>query len=148
MALTMAIIIILPLLLTGCSSKEVPTTSLPTQDTPIETTPVQVIDVLSDSAKEIEARLVDTNWTSPAEVRIGNYYPGANAEWSIKIHNGGDIYSKFRVAYSAPSRTSEGYSMPPEEAQYWIIVADSTPMLAPKETKEILVTLAIPKDTV
>ncbi len=93
----------------------------------------------------IEARLADMPWISPAEVEVGNYYPGAIADWSIKVHNGSNSMVKFAVVYRVPDNPREGYDMPPTEAQDWVIIADTTPILSPKETKEILITLAVPE---
>ena len=147
MKILLLAVLILTLVLGGCAPTiETPVIKEPT--TPVPVIPAATTQVLSESEKETEARLVDNNWTSPAEVKIGNYYPGAVAEWKIKIHNGNDIYSKFLIAYSIPIKTREGYSMPPEGVADWVIIADSTPMLAPKETREVLVSLAIPKGIV
>lgn len=38
------------------------------------------------------------------------------------------------------------YEKPPKEAQDWVIIADSTPVLMPEETRDILVVLEMPKD--
>ena len=143
MKILLLAVVVLTLVLGGCKASTVVEAPKVATVSSVATTKV-----LSESEKETEARLVDNNWTSPAEVKIGNYYPGAVAEWKIKIHNGNDIYSKFLIAYSIPIKTREGYSMPPEGVADWVIIADSTPVLAPKETREVLVSLAIPKGIV
>ena len=33
---------------------------------------------------------IDRTWISPGKVNVGNFYPGARAEWYIQIHNGSD----------------------------------------------------------
>ena len=213
------------LFLTGCSG------SIINPVTPSQTTTTSTISTTSTNSTtttkisnidaEAEARLINDNWVSPAEVKIANYYPGAKAEWAIRIHNGNDAeirkeayrvgteanetvvpikvkfpiaaadytkvtvtsdntgetliptayneettevtisgflpevtrvitltytaWTEYLVDYETPNRTREGYSGPQVEAEDWIIIADTTPVLAPKETREILVTLAIPK---
>ena len=84
-------------------------------------------------------------WLSPGKVDIGNYYPGATAEWNITIHNGKPVPAKFSVTYRSPDYTATGYSK--VDAQDWVIVADTTPILAAYETRDILVTLKIPEKT-
>jgi len=88
----------------------------------------------------------DRTWISPGKVNIDNYYAGGKAEYPITIHNGNDSVATFSVAYRYPDRVAEGYSMPIAEAQDWIIIADSTPVLMPKETKDIRITLGMPKN--
>lgn len=166
-----------------------------------------------------ENKLMDNTWMSPAEVDIGNFYPGARAEWEMRIHNGnkfttekysvttdpgettvpiklkqrlqdGNIanvtilasdnsrdkleaigykdgalivqgfspndariivityrfMAQFMVKFSVPSNTKEGFVSATSEAQDWVIIVDATPVLAPKETRNIMVALEIPKD--
>ncbi len=88
----------------------------------------------------------DVTWISPGKVNIGNFYPGARAEYPLSIHNGNDVATSFSVTYRYPDNVQEGYVKPLEEAQDWVIIADSTPVLMPKETKDILIVLAMPKD--
>lgn len=163
----------------------------------------------------------DITWISPGKVEVGNYYPGATAEWTMKVHNGSsermetfkvtteigedsitlplkakvwqedinnisvvsdlesdlinvDSYdygtdnltisgmaddsvriftieyipesTPFSVNYRHPDNVDEGYAKPPDEAQDWVIIADTTPVLAPYETRDILVVLAMPQD--
>ena len=90
--------------------------------------------------------LVDRTWISPGKVQVGNFYPGARAEWTLLVHNGNDIAASFLVTYRYPDHVAEGYAKPMSEVQGWIIIADPTPVIAPKETKEILIVLAMPED--
>lgn len=85
-------------------------------------------------------------WMSPGKVLIGNFYPGARAEYPITIHNGKDIACSFAVSYRYPDHVGDGYVKPILEVQDWVIVADATPVLAPQETRDILVTLEMPED--
>jgi len=94
----------------------------------------------------VEARMFDSSWISPAEVEVGNYYPGARAEWVIRIHNGGNSMSKYNVTYRTPNYPRDGYDMPPDQAKDWVTIEETMPLLGAKETKEILVSLAVPKN--
>jgi len=89
----------------------------------------------------------DRTWISPGKVQVGNFYPGARAEWNITIHNGKDTECSFAVSYRYPDHVGEEYVKPITEAQDWVIIADSTPVLMPRETKDILVVLDMPEES-
>jgi hypothetical protein len=89
---------------------------------------------------------VDRTWISPGKVQVGNFYPGARAEWTLSVHNGKDTTASFLVAYRYPDNVGEGYVKPAKEVQDWVIIADPTPVLAPYETREILIVLEMPED--
>jgi len=88
----------------------------------------------------------NVTWMSPGKVNIGNFYPGARAEYPVTIHNGYDTACSFAVSYRYPDHVADGYVKPILEVQDWVIVADATPVLAPQETRDILVTLEMPED--
>lgn len=88
----------------------------------------------------------DVTWISPGKIQVGNFYPGARAEWNLTIHNGNDTTATFAVTYRYPDHVGEEYAFPTEEVGDWIIIADTAPVIAPKETREILVILAMPED--
>lgn len=90
---------------------------------------------------------VDQTWISPAKVTVGNFYPGARAECELQVHNGNDTQAAFSVSYRYPDNVGDGYVKPPVEAKDWVIVADDSPILAPKETRNILIALDLPKGT-
>lgn len=90
----------------------------------------------------------DVTWISPGKVQVGNFYPGARAEWELSIHNGKDKEARFEVKYRFPDHVGEGYTKPTPETQDWVIIADSTPVLAPKETRNILIALDMPENAV
>lgn len=117
-----------------------------TSDSPAATSPITSNETtnIPTSDPEVEARLVDQTWISPAMVQIANYYPGAEAEWFVRMHNGGEVAAEFLISYREPNQTKEGYTMPPPGAQDWIIIADPAPVLASKETREISIVLAVP----
>jgi len=124
------LLIIGVLLLTGCSLF-IPADNIPTSNTTTDGQPP-----------------VDRTWISPAKVQIGNFYPGARAEWELSVHNGNDATAEFAVVYREPDYVAEGYAEPPIEADSWVVIADSSPVLMPYETREILVALDIPANVV
>jgi len=219
----------------GCTSKiEVPIYT-PTDTTPTDTTitlppvnpsdgDVKTVPFNTQSDSDTEVRLMNQVWVSPAEVKIGNFYSGARAEWNIRLHNGndaspqiemqsvvsgidetsgeikikkplanGDItgviitsdnrndelvvksydpktkslfiegllpdalrvitvnytaWTEFFVSYMVSDTIREGCSIAPIKAKDWVIIEDSSPVLAPKETREIMIVLDIPQDAV
>jgi uncharacterized protein YceK len=133
MKITVAVLIMTILILTGCSPV-VEALSTPTGDIP------------SVSDPDTEVRLMDVDWVTPAQIDIGNYFPGARAEFSLRIHNGGDEVGIYNVCYTEPIDTKAGYTMPPATASSWVTVP-SVVVVQPKETKEIPVILAVPKGT-
>jgi len=88
----------------------------------------------------------DMNWISPGKVIVTNFYPGARAEYPVTIHNGGDTNASFAVRYRYPDHVGEGYVKPIDEVQDWVLVVDTTPILAPRETMDVLITLEMPEN--
>ena len=113
-------------LLTGCSaaSTNSPTPYTPTSDEPPD----------------------NATWISPGKVMVTNFYPGARAEYPLLIHNGNSTTASFNVQYRHPDHVDGAYVKAPAEAQDWVIIVDPTPVLMPRETREILIVLAMPKD--
>lgn len=109
------------------------------------TTPASVNGI---SDPEMEELLYDRTWISPGKVHVGNFYPGAQAEWMLLIHNGKDEITSFAVSYRYPDHVDEDYVKPILGVEDWVIITDPTPVLAPKETREILIVLAMPEDAV
>lgn len=90
--LSTVILAILLLGMAGCA---------PTIQTPVYTAPPSLDktttpDIQSTSApiskvsSDLETKMMNNTWISPAKVEVGNFYPSARAEWSIRIHNGND----------------------------------------------------------
>jgi len=79
-------------------------------------------------------------WITPAKVQISNFYAGARAEYIITVHNGNDEDAEFLIGYV--NREA------PEEAQNWVIVSDMTPILEPRETRDIDIFLVMPDGAV
>lgn len=144
LTIALALIVVLVIGMVGCTTTTPENPVMP--NTPMSPTTSSNPGSVSDP--DVEQRLIDKTWISPAMVQIGNYYPGARAEWSLRLHNGGDTMAEFLVSYRYPDYIKEGYNTAPPEARDWVIITDPTPVLAPKETREILVVLAVPKDVV
>ena len=87
---------------------------------------------------------ITSTWLSPAKVIVGNFYPGARAEWPITIHNGNNYEAQFEISYRVPDNVQEGYARPTVEVADWVIIVDTTPVLAAYQTKEIAVVLDMP----
>ena len=128
-------------------------TTLPVvQEAPVVQAPVTEVKEVEQSSVQyvsvpgMEAKLFDIDWVSPTEVEIGNYYPGARAEWLLRVHNGSDSIAKYDIGYRIPysNNLRDGCQMPPAEAEDWVVITDSTIIIMPKETREVLVVLAIP----
>lgn len=52
--------------------------------------------------------------------------------------------AKYTVYYKEPTTLTAEYSMPPNEAQDWIIIDDSSIVLAPRETREVPIIVEMP----
>jgi hypothetical protein len=91
----------------------------------------------------------NTTWISPGKVTITNYAIGATASYPITIHNGNDVATEFAVKARTPDNISDTtYTLAKDTEISWIIVADNSPVIAPYSSKEVLVTLLVPKGTV
>ena len=90
--------------------------------------------------------LYDKIWISPGKVEVGNFFPGARAEYPITIHNGNDEPTEFSITFQVPGSTAEGYEKAPSAVQDWIIIEDPAPVLEAKETREVLIAVVMPED--
>jgi len=118
------LLIVVSLLLTGCP-----------QTSPLVVEPV-----------EPPPELYNQNWISPGKVEVGNFHPGARAEWPLTIHNGSEEPAKFEVRFKLPGTVNEGFVVAPEIVQDWVIIADPAPLLEAFETREVLIALVMPED--
>jgi hypothetical protein len=116
------------LLLTGCSSA------------PTVTSPGGTLSIGGEQPPG------NVTWISPGKVTITNLYPGAQAEWTQTIHNGNDAVRSYRVTVRTPDSVSEGYEPLPSEYYDWITISAPHPSIAPQESLDVLVTVAMPKD--
>jgi len=88
----------------------------------------------------------NVTWISPGKVEVGNFYPGARAEWLLTVHNGNDYEAPFLIAYRQPDNVGAGYEPAPAQSQDWVVITEPTPVLAPRETRDILVVLDMPAE--
>jgi hypothetical protein len=121
------LIVVAGLLLVGCPQPTAP----PTAETPPPTPPPE---------------LYDKTWISPGKVEVGNFYPGARAEYMISVHNGSDEPAEFSITFQIPGSPAEGFDPAPAEAESWITIEDPAPVLAAKATREVLIVLEMPDD--
>lgn len=101
---------------------------------------------ISQPASEKETEIWNEDWITPAIVEVGNYYPGARAEQIIRIHNGSDEQVEYRIYCRQPDNPREDYVKLATFDTNWIEIERELPTLEAKETKEVLVALAIPED--
>jgi hypothetical protein len=102
--------------------------------------------LVAGCTSELLPELKDKTWISPGKVEVGNFYPGARAEYDLNIHNGKDEPAEFSVIFREPGTAAEGFVVAPEEAQDWVIIADPAPVLAAKETRQVLIAVVMPKN--
>jgi hypothetical protein len=122
----MALIVIAGLLLAGCPQPAGPTGEATTTPPP---------------------ELYDKTWISPAKVEVGNFHPGARAEYTLNLHNGSDGPAEFSVSYRVSgNNTTDSYEPAPAGAQDWVIITDPAPVLAAKETRDVLIAVDMPED--
>jgi len=86
----------------------------------------------------------DMMWITPAKVKIGNLYAGARAEWTLRLHNGNNVQTKYAVVVRNPDNTITGYSKSTDTEKSWVIISDQAPVLAPRETRDILIAVDVP----
>lgn len=142
--LVIGLLIVTTLLLTGCTQQA---PYIPPVEPPY-TPPVSDGSTAVDNTTDWEKAHQDRTWISPGKVQIGNFHAGAQAEWPLTIHNGNDYAASFATKYRVPNKVEEGYAYAPIEARDWVIIADPTPVLMPKETREILITVAMPNGAI
>jgi len=95
---------------------------------------------------EAPPELYDKTWISPGKVMVGNFHPGARAEWPLTIHNGKAEPAQFELRYREPSSVEEGYIKAHSIVQDWVIIADPAPLLEGYETREVLIAVEMPED--
>ena len=146
----LALIAVILVMSVGCSQSPAPALDMPTNTNDTgepsgdSTPPGNSTDVILPA----DAPPENVTWISPGKVNVSNFYPGARAEYPLTIHNGNDYACPFEISYRYPDHVGEGYSMPPVGAQDWVMVVDTTPVLEPYETRDILVVLEIPEGVV
>lgn len=87
-------------------------------------------------------------WISPGKVEVGNFYPGATADWTIRVHNGNGVSTDFLVKYRYPDHVGDGYSFPTDSTKDWITISTGSITFGPYETRDIPISLHMPDGAV
>ena len=88
--------------------------------------------------------LADKTWLSPGKIQVSNLLPGNSVKQKITIHNGSEAATAFLVYYRIPDYVENSFAVAPGSARDWIKIGEESPVLAPKETREIQVVLDLP----
>jgi hypothetical protein len=99
----------------------------------------------SGSAATIEARMIDVNWISPGKVTISNLYKGAQAEYTMRIHNGGTEASIFNISMRQPD--GSGFNKLPLDCLNWVSAPLYVVYIPSKGTYELPITVKMLTDT-
>lgn len=97
------------------------------------------------SARNIEAGMMDTDWISPGKVTIENFYKGAEADYAMRIHNGGNTDTVFDVNPRQPDGIMNNKL--PLDCIDWVQLPQYSIYVPAKQTYEIPVTIKMLKDT-
>lgn len=133
-AILIIVVLMLGTVLVACPS-DTPMVSEPQPSQP----PVQFNGITDMKPPE------DMSWINPGKVIVTGFYPGARAESTLLLYNGGDTKASFSITCRPPDNLKDGYTMPPPEALGWVTVEDPLPTLEPKETKALLIVLEMPE---
>jgi len=145
MSKLIVLVLVLGLLVAGCSSIEIPpdlVNSTPGVDILPDLEPV------NETPYPKDAPPGTVTWISPGKVEVRNFFAGARAEWNVTIHNGNSKAAEFTVKYRKPDYVASGYTEASLEAESWITITDPKPTLLPRETRDILVVVEIPEGAV
>ena len=86
----------------------------------------------------------EINWISPGKVMIAGLFPGGRAEYKVRLHNGKDVGSNYKIRYKPIGLLDKGYtSIVPFS---WVTIENSLPYLDAYQTKDVLVYVVMPAD--
>jgi hypothetical protein len=101
--------------------------------------PRNVLEVLSDNYQD---RLTISEYDADTQtLMIIGFAPSTKRTVTITY----SAWSRFLLVYKPPYNLREGYETPPNEAAEWVTISEPSPVLGPKETRDILVALEMPK---
>jgi len=92
---------------------------------------------------ETEERMKDVIWIAPGKVNVDRLYPGAQGEYTLRIHNPKNVPSTFSIYRRSPDSLSEGYSALPVQFQGWITATPSTLVVPAKSVGETLIRVQV-----
>lgn len=121
----------------------------PTPSNPANYTTVDgglIYSAIPNASSSIESRMIDVNWISPGKVTIENLYGGAQAEYSMRIHNGSDQATIFQITARQPDATS--VEKLPAECLNWVIIPQKAVYVSAKGTTDALITVKMLDDSV
>ena len=81
---------------------------------------------------------------SPAVVTIGNFYPGARAEFPITIYNGNTETTVFSISFRIPDNTRGGYTTATMLQFDWVTVDQPVVTIAGGAMTTVLIMLQMP----
>ena len=140
--LILSLVLVSTLLLAGCGTTNGDShpTAVPTQvGVTVTPQPTQPTTEYPDEPPS------NVTWVSPGKVEVGNFFPGATAEWSIRVHNGNDVSTEFLIKYRYPDHVGDGYSFPTDNVRDWIVINTGSLTFGPHETRDIPVSLVMPE---
>jgi len=85
---------------------------------------------------------VSSDYISPGKLEINNVFRESSSEFTMKIRNGTSIDNKYSISVREPDRLEEGYSVIPLS---WISLSRKEIIILAGETKDIFITINIPK---
>lgn len=95
-------------------------------------------------AKTIEASMMNVDWISPGKVTIENLYKGSQAEYSIRIHNGGKEPTIFQVISRQPDGSRNDKL--PWDCMDWVQISKNAVYVPAKSTVDVPVVVKMLKD--
>jgi len=96
-------------------------------------------------AKTIEKSMMDVDWISPGKVTIENLYKGSQAEYSMRIHNGGKSATIFQVTSRQPDGIRDDKL--PLDCMDWVQISQGAIYVPAKSTVEVPIVVKMLKDT-
>lgn len=92
---------------------------------------------------ETEKKMENVIWITPGKVNVDKLYPGAQGEYTLRIHNPKDVPATFSIYRRSPDSLTEGYSALPVKFQGWITATPSTLEVPAKSVGETLIRVQV-----
>ncbi len=130
-------VMVLLVMLSGCISTPTVSPIVPSQ--PITETP-QIVQPATEYRTSGAIALVDSG-----KITVGNFRPGARAEFYLKVYNGKSVDTEVGISYMRPQHTDDGYIVAPDYVSQWV-EGEGIYSVKAGETKEIFTAIEMPKD--
>lgn len=121
-------------------------TFTPTPTKPYASTPDTPTPILTPTPTLSLDGAPEGTWIYPAKVEIGNLYPGARAESTVRVHNGGNKAAVFRIYYENLAKPSGEYEPAPAQAKYWVAISPTLMLIDADETRDVKVKIVLPDE--